>query len=1102
MRNLFVGCAIVALVSGAASAQETTSTIRGTVTSGNAPVAGATVTVVHVPSGTRTVTTSDRAGNYSASGLRPGGPFTVTIAAPGFADSQVTDIATVISQPFELPVELQPQGQEIVVSANKVRGARIVSEGPSTVLNADQISKIASVNRDIRDLMRRDPFANLDTSSSTGRNVSFAGQNPRFNRFTIDGVPITDNFGLNSDGLPSRRGPVPLDSIAQFETKVAPFDIREGFFQGGVVNAILKSGTNQFHGTGFYTYNSDKLVGDRTKDYVTAPDGRIVQPKFKSQDYGVELSGPIVKDKIFFMISGERVRAAAPLPYGTTDDNAGSPVTGLSSATVASIVNIAKSKYGYDAGGIVRNNGDKDDRLVGKIDVNLADGQRLALTGIYTKDSLTSLTNTSPTILSLSSNAYTKPNRVFGGVAQLNSDWSSQFSTEARILYKDYKSGQIPLTGYASSFQVCTDGTSDIAPGTSTSTGKSLSCAASQVQIGPGGPSQANILTSKTWGGSLLSRLHLGDHNIRQLIDVTSVNIFNEFVNNALGTYYFDSIADFAAGNAQQLSYQNAVPSLDPVDAAARFSYQTYTFGLQDDWRVNGKLNVTYGVRYDLFGGSSRPASNANFLARYGFPNNYYVSGRGLLQPRIGFNYSPTHRLSIKGGGGIFGGGTPDVYVGNSFSQSGVLSNSLTARETDGGLYQINGSTVGTAAGQAILNGININSVAAAANTALNSATVSKTTSVNAISPNFKIPSQWRATLSGTYDLDLGPLGDHWTVGGDLLFSKVRNQAFYTDIRSVPVAGSFTPDGRQRYQNISGNNGDTNADFLLTDTHKGRSWVAVARFDKAWDFGLDVNGSFTYQNVKDQSALTSSQASSLYYNNAMSDPNTAAYGHSNDEVRYSFKYNVSYEHAFFGDYKTRIDIFGETRIGSPYSYTFDDASGGRSAVFGTTQSSTSSFNSSQSRYLFYVPTSASDPKVLYADAATQTAINNLIDSTGLSKYRGKIAPRNAFNSKWFTKLDIHLEQQLPTFVGRSHISIFADIENFTNLLNHKWGQQLRSFFPYYKAVAKVSCVAQGTNACAQYLYSSPTPAATLADQLITANGSSLYSVRIGARLTF
>ncbi|QJU59446.1 TonB-dependent receptor plug domain-containing protein [Sphingomonas sp. AP4-R1] len=1098
MRNLFVGCAVAALATSAVYAQETTSTIQGSVTSESGPVAGATVTITHVPSGTISTTVSKGDGGFSVSGLRPGGPFTVAVNADGYSSAQITDVATVVGQAFSLPVVLDKAGQEIVVSASRVKGARIVSMGPSTVLNANQISKIASVNRDIRDLMQRDPFATLDSSQSTGRQVSFAGVNPRFNRFTIDGVPITDSFGLNPDALPSRRGPVPLDSIGQFETKVAPFDIREGFFQGGVINATLKSGTNDFHGTGFYTFSSDELQGNRTKPYLvgssggTDARGKVTVPNYTSKDFGATLSGPIWKDKVFFMISGERVRASTPLTYPNNFN--------ITDASLARVTAAAQSVYGVDTKGIQSNNGDKDDRLVGRLDFNVAPSQRLALTGIYTKDSILTLGSTSTGNLPTGSNDYIKPNRVFAGVAQLNSDWSSTVSTEARVLYKDYKSGQNPLNPNTAGATICSQSAdaAGIAAGTFTNTtnapgvtqNNATSCASNNgsILVGPPGSAQANVLRVKTFEASLVTRFTFGNHRVRLLLDGQNSDNYNLFVNGARGTYYFDTIDAFERGIAQTVSYTNATTG-NQNDAAARFSYQTYTFGLQDDWKVSPQLTVSYGARYDMFAGSTFPLVNNNFIAREGFSNTYYINGKGLFQPRFGIDYTPTPRLNFHGGGGIFGGGTPDVYVGNSFSASGVQPATVTQ----------NTSTLCAAN----LRGVSLTNLPAGCVAALGNASATSAGAVSALAKNFKVPSLWRATLSTTYKADFGRLGDGWVFGGDVLFSKTRDALLYQDLRNRPITGTsaLTPDGRQRYFDVVCNNNttacsDTQGDYVLGNTSKGRSWVFVARMNKHWDFGIDVGASFTYQNAKDQQALTSSVASSNYGNGAYFDPNGGAYGHSNDEVRYSFKYNVSFEHSFFQDYKTRLDIFGQTRIGSPYSYTFQDGSccnSARSTVFGTV--------GSNSRYLFYVPT-VNDPKVIYADAATQTAIENLINSSGLSKYRGKVAPRNAFNSKWFTKIDLHLEQEIPTFVGRSRISVFADVENFLNILNHDWGQTLRSSFPYSKSVAQVACVASGGNSCAQYRYSGATTQQNLADQLVLFNGSSLYTVRVGARFTF
>jgi Carboxypeptidase regulatory-like domain len=1077
----FVPIAAGAIVATPAMAQETTSSIVGTVTSKGAPVRNATVTITHVPSGTVSRFTTSAEGAFTASGLRVGGPYTVDVASTA-GHTSITDVYTVAGQPFNLPVEIAPQSPEIVVTAARVRGAGVIGSGPSTVLTANDISKVASVNRDIRDLMRRDPFATLDTSQSTGRQVTFAGTNPRFNRFTVDGVPITDSFGLNPDALPSRRGPVPLDSIGEFQTKVAPYDIREGFFQGGVINAILRSGTNHFQGTAFYSLNNDALTGSHLKPYITNPTGFVPQPKFKSQDYGVELSGPIFKDRLFFMVAGERVRANNPFNLATTTIN---------SATFAQITGIAQTKYGVNAGGILTNQGDKDDRIVGRIDANLTDKQRLAVTGIYTKDQINTLGFNSPTSESTESNDYVKPNRVVAGVATLNSTWSDFLSTETRVMYKDYQSGQNPILAKTALAIVCSD------PGTAAAItiGNATQCSSNvtSLAIGPLGSAQTNILHTKTFDAQELVRLSFGNHNVRFLYDYQHVNNYNLFIgqtanpgstgisSGAFGAYYFDSIAAFQAGKAQEFGYANATTG-NPNDAAARFSYATHTFGLQDDWRVMPTLTLTYGLRYDAYSSSSHPLFNQPFFLREGFANDEIIGGRGLLQPRVGFNWQTTPRLDVHGGVGIFGGGTPDVYIGNSFSSSGV--------------QPVLFSTASPSS--PFLTNVSLTQVPAAATAALKGL---QNAPVAALDPNFKIPSQWRGSLSGTYDFNFGPLGDHWIFGANVLISKTREGILYRDARDRPIVGAsaLTPDGRQRYFDVtpaSQGGVSGNADTILGNTTRGHGYIGVVSLSKKWDFGLSAFGSFTYQDVRDQAAVTSSIASSNYGNTAYYDANSGAFGHSNDEVRYSVKYDLGFDHAFFGDYRTRIDLFGETRIGSPYSYTMQDAAtvSGRSAVFGTAGNT--------SRFLFYVPTGPNDPLVTYDSAATQARIDQIINSTGLKNYRGKITPRNAFNSKWFTKIDLHLEQQVPTFVGKSRIAVFADIENLPNLINHHWGEQLRNFFPYTDVVTKVSCVASGANACAQYKYSAPSSDAFLADQLITVNGSSLYSIRIGARFSF
>jgi hypothetical protein len=390
----------------------------------------------------------------------------------------------------------------------------------------------------------------------------------------------------------------------------------------------------------------------------------------------------------------------------------------------------------------------------------------------------------------------------------------------------------------------------------------------------------------------------------------------------------------------------------------------------------------------------------------------------------------------------------------------------------------------------------------------------------NAVDPDFDAPSQWVATLSAEYEADLGPLGDGWVFGVDGYYATVNRGLDYVDLRSRQIG--TLPDGRPRYTDFDGTFTNTQQDLLLTNDNRGRRLIGVARFRKRFDLGLGINASYTFQDIEDVNATTSATAGSLYANNQFADPNKAAYGTSVYQIRHSLKAGVDFSKALFGgDYQTRVSIFGERRSGRPYSFTFRDPVTTRSPVFGTTGST--------SRYLLYVPASATDALVSYDSVATQNALNGFIDSTsGLRRFRGQIVPKNTARSPTYTKVDLHLEQEIPTFVGSSRIKLFADIENFLNLLDSDWGVQRQVNFPQNAPLVNVQCLTQAvptgtgavnvgttaannpnnlpaviatttTQGCAQYRYSAFQDPVV---QVQNGNRQSLYQIRVGIRFEF
>ncbi len=1115
MRNqLFIGAAIAALaIPAAVSAQETTSSISGTVTSNGAPVAGAEVTITNTASGTRSTTTTDTGGSFSANGLRVGGPYTVEVTSAQ-GGSTVTDIYTVLGQPYSLPVELADAGGDIVVIAASIVGAGSGGNGPQTVLGAVDISKVASVNRDIRDLERRDPFATLDLSNS--RAVSFAGVNPRFNRFSVDGVLVNDNFGLNSDASPTGRGPIPLDAIGQFSVSVAPYDIRQGNFQGGAIDSVLRSGTNEYFLTGFYSQSTSGLQGKRIGSFTATV------PNYVSETYGATVAGPIIKDKLVFMVSGERNTDPRPLtPNNLTQiqNSAGAQV--LSAAQLANVQAIAQNVYGYNTGGILAISPNKDEKIVGKIDWNINDRQRLSFSYINAYDSSTINQNstsgpaTNPT-LGLASNGYVLTELLRTGIVQLNSDWTDTFSTEVRGLYKSYRRGQDPVLGRGfAQFSVCLDPTASTTAAGGTNTSNLTTCTAGtpRVFFGPDISRQSNAFFTDTYGGSALARLKAGNHEFKLLAEYSRVRIYNLFLQNTAGVYYFDNLADYQNRSANSITYQDAV-SLNTNDAAANFIYKQYTFGLQDEWKPFDNLTINYGARIDLYGSKSDVPTNPNFVARYGYSNDQTYKGLTAFQPRASFNWKPIPRVTFRGGLGIFAGGTPDVYLSNSYSNTGITTNQISINRNGaagvGGVFAPNGTFSGGATpaiGTASLNGVTGTSFSPTTEAFLSTNTATLPLApTNALDPDYNIPNVLKGTLTGEWRPTF--FGGGWTFGADFYFSKTREAPTFTDLRSVQAG--VLPDGRPRYAGLNGDNSG-NFDILVKNTQKGRSYIGVVRFQKEFDWGLSFGGSYTRQDVKDASPSTSSTATSNYSNGAFADPNIAAFGTSNDETKWAFKYNIGFDHAFFKDYRTVFQLFGETRAGRPFSYTYQDfaqTNSVRGPVVGT-------LRTPNNRYLLYVPTGISDPIVSYDSIATRDALNNLIENSTLKNRRGAIATRNSERSRAFTRIDLHLEQEIPTFVGKSRISIYADIENLPNLLNSNWGGLRQVGFPYLVNVVQATClqtaVADGVTPtaaqtsssaatpCRQYRYSSFTNTSTTVSPSVS---NSLYLIRVGARFTW
>lgn len=1104
-----VSLAATTTIATPAFAQETTSSVRGDVTDQNgAPIAGATVTVTHVPSGTTSTQTTDAAGSFNAAGLRLGGPFLVEVSADGYEIASQEIGFLTAGQAQRISVALVEQGQTIVVTGARVRSAITLATGPATVLTARDIAGVANVQRDIRNLAARDPLVTLDATN--GNAISIAGQNNRFNRFTVDGVAFGDPFGLESGGLVSSRGPVPLDAIGEFSVETAPVDIQQGFFQGGAINTQLKSGGNRFTFLGGAYYQNDDLRGTRARELTRVG-------SFESQIYTAQVTGPIIKDKLFFAVTYERTRDTVPSDVDPTQ-------LGLTDADISQINSIASSVYNFDTLGVANDIVESDDKLVTKLDWNVADGHRLTATYIWNESSLLAgqtgtgqITAANPTY-NLLSNNYTQGAVNHFGILQSNNQWSDNFSTVLRVSYADYVRLQVPIGGNRDfgQFLVCLDPTNPtVAPGNSAS---QCSPGQQRLQFGPDISRQANELDSQSLAIEFAATLKANNHTLKFIAERRRQDVRNLFAQRVSGAWYFDSIADLQAQRANSLDI--AVPLRGGIDTVtADFQNNSWTFGLSDTIDVTDTLTLVAGVRYDLFDSPDRPFFNQDFLNRFGFTNTSTLNARDLFQPRFGVNWAPTDRLQIRGSAGLFGGGSPLVWISNSYSNPGptlgrvqvnrvpgtggapdtftITGLTLTPEQRNAiGAATLNGVTGGTGLPQSLIDAIRTAGTA--------------TAPTNAIDPDFDVPSTWRFAASVDYEANLGSfLGDGWNFGADVIYSKVNNALEWTDLRSVP--NGTLPDGRVRYTALAGQdiNGQ-NTDILLTNTEFGDSWNLVARFNKRWDAGFFLNGSYTYQDVSDQNPGTSSVAFSNYTNTVVGDDaNFSAQGISNYQRDHQFRLGLGFDGEIFGENNTRVEFFYNVRSGQRYSYVFNDPTGGafRPAVLGVQGRS--------QRGLIYVPNVSSptaDPRVAYAPNFDFIGFQNFILNSELKEYQGQIAPKNIAKTPWVHKLDLAVRQEVP-FVFGGKIEFSAEMENVLNFIDKDWGTIRQVGFPYAAQVVNVTCLTapQGTpgsatataaQPCAQYLYANRSGSSFTPPVEATQINGSLWGVRFGVRVKF
>ncbi|HLF56662.1 MAG TPA: TonB-dependent receptor, partial [Thermoanaerobaculia bacterium] len=355
-RRLAKGIALLAMVLGvlllpaSAQAQVTTGSIGGKVVaaSDDSPLPGVTVTIVHVPTNTTYTTTTGANGEFQQPNTKPGGPYTVRFEMDSFQTAERTDVRVGLGQTtwVEIDLSMQTITEEITVTDTASDLINPSRTGSQSELAFEEIQAYPTVRRNVLlDGAKTNPYASIRASDEAQKDISFAGRSSKYNNIQIDGSNYNDLFGLGeSGGTPagqSNAQPIQQDVVQELQVAVSPYDVRQGGFTGGTINAVTRSGSNDFHGSLYYAQRDPDYVGDGPFDTAIKD--------FDEEQYGASLGGYILKDKLWFFgayENNERSEASGFSADGSTGQQYGKP------ADAQRFQDILQTKYGYDAGGL------------------------------------------------------------------------------------------------------------------------------------------------------------------------------------------------------------------------------------------------------------------------------------------------------------------------------------------------------------------------------------------------------------------------------------------------------------------------------------------------------------------------------------------------------------------------------------------------------------------------------------------------------------------------------------------------------------------------------------------------------------------------------
>ncbi|MFR9551690.1 MAG: TonB-dependent receptor [Rikenellaceae bacterium] len=989
---------VAMMISVASFAQITTSGLSGLITDQSGePLIGATVIAVHTPSGSEYGAATNVDGRYTLQGMRSGGPYAITVSYIGYQTVEATGITLRLGESYTFSTELA-EGQlldDVVVVSTAADRFNNSKTGAANNFSSSDISSTPTVSRSVYDVINQSPLANTYSGG-----ISFAGSNNRYNSFQIDGAISNDVFGLTSSGTNGGQtgtNIISLDALDEIQVVIAPFDVRQGGFTGGGINAVTKSGTNEFKGSAYAYYTNENLYGT-TAGEIAEGESREKASEQLTRILGATAGGAIIKDKLFAFVSVEHSLSEEPVSYNA----GGSDYMSLETAQSISDQYYALTGIRQTYGEHTTTQTESID-LLARIDWNINKNNKLMVRAQY-KDATDDKYGNYYSSYYFDDSSYTMSNKTLSLVAELNSRISNEISNEFRVGYtrvRDFRSvGELGPTAIIYNVDFGADKTGTVYIGTERYSG-------------------ANALDQDVYTITDNLSFYKGNHTFTVGTHNEIYSIGNTYIANSTGTYGYNSgynsLEAFLSNTPSSYAYSYALDCANqdymPILNAAQFGLY-----VQDEWKPNDKFTLTAGLRADLPVIFNEPVTNEDFNSSELSNNGEYYVGRMpktqiLWSPRVGFRYNVDESTLLRGGAGIFTGRVPFVWLHNAYSNSGVDKKSITAYSSD----------------DSSLPGLSTNP---------STDGVAGTETINVISEDFKYPQVFRANLGIDKSFANG-----WSATLEALYSKTINDIDFTN-------AALADNGDKTYM-VEGVEASamTHYDIISTEyspvislgnTSKGYSYSLSAQINKRFDMGLNLSASYTFGHSYNINNGTSSQAISNWRYNSTVNSNSPDLSFSTYDIPHQIKVTANYVSPTYGN-DSFYSVVGLTYNGaSGYRYSYD-------------YSNDLNGDNYNSYTLLYIPTASEIDQMNWASEADKESFVAWVESDDYaSSHRGQFAERNAILSPFEHHFNLHFAQNyIYNKAKGSRIEVSCDIMNIGNLLNREWGMYSASTYDAY-----------------------------------------------------